>query len=112
VVEKSVIESINKFVDILRKEGIHIDKVILYGSHYRGHPREESDIDVAIVSRDFGKDSVEEGIKLFRLASAIDPRLEPLPVSLKSYKQDTWIPLIYEIRENGLEISKEVLATV
>lgn len=111
MVEKSVIEPINRFVDALKKEGIHIVKVILYGSYSKGEPRDESDIDVAIVSRDFGKDPVEDGMQLFRIAGAIDPRIEPVPISLKSYLEDTWIPLIYEIRENGIEILEEAITT-
>jgi hypothetical protein len=48
--------------------------------------------------------SYKEGSKLFEIASKIDPGIEPVPISVKSYKNDTWIPLIYEIRKNGLEL--------
>jgi len=41
---------------------------------------------------------------LFRIAGKIDPRLEPVPISLKAYENDTWVPLIYEIREKGIEL--------
>lgn len=104
MVEKPVKEIIERFVHALGKEGIHVDKVVLYGSYAQGRQRKDSDIDVAIVSRDFGKDRVEEGMNLFRIAGGIDPRIEPVPVSLESYEKDTWIPLIYEIREKGVEV--------
>ncbi|MEW6685804.1 MAG: nucleotidyltransferase domain-containing protein [Candidatus Edwardsbacteria bacterium] len=104
MVEESVIKKVKKFVDILKRKGIRIDKIILYGSYVRGNPRGESDIDVAVISRDFGKDRTEEGMTLFRIAGDVDPRIEPIPISLKSYEEDTWLPLIYEIRTKGVEI--------
>jgi predicted nucleotidyltransferase len=102
--KSQVVKVIKEFVDALKREGITIDRVILYGSHVKGHTRPDSDIDVAIVSRDFGKDRVEEGMILFRIAGKIDPRLEPVPFSTRTYEKDTWIPLIYEIREKGKEL--------
>jgi uncharacterized protein len=98
------IKIIKRFVKALKKEGISIDHVILYGSYARGKVRPDSDIDVAVVSRHFGKDKVEEGMALFRIAGEIDTRLEPIPISIEAYENDTWIPLIYEIREKGLDL--------
>jgi predicted nucleotidyltransferase len=98
------IRVIKEFVNVLKREGITIDRVILYGSYVKGHARPDSDIDVAIISKDFGKDRVEEAMVLFRIAGKIDPRLEPVPFSTKMYEKDTWIPLIYEIREKGEEL--------
>jgi len=102
--KSQVIRLIKEFVNALKQEGITIDRVILYGSYARGHARPDSDIDVAVISKDFGKDRVEEGMALFRIAGKIDPRLEPVPLSTKMYEKDTWIPLIYEIREEGKEL--------
>ncbi len=102
--KKSVISVINKFAKAIRDKGITIDKIVLYGSYARGRQRPDSDIDVAVVSRDFGKDRIEEGMFLFRIAGEIDPRIEPVPISVKSYKNDTWVPLIYEIRTRGKEL--------
>ena len=102
--KKSLVKIIKRFALALIEKGITVDKIILYGSHASGKARPDSDIDVAVVSRDFGKDRTEEGMLLFRIAGEIDVRLEPVPISLKSYKNDTWVPLIYEIRKNGLEL--------
>ncbi len=98
------IRVIKEFVKALRREGITIDRVILYGSYAKGNVRPDSDIDVAVISKDFGKDRVEEGMILFRIAGKIDSRLEPVPFSTKMYEKDTWVPLIYEIRERGEEL--------
>lgn len=99
-----VIKTIKKFIRALEHEGISVERVILYGSYAKGKARADSDIDVAVVSKDFGKDRVEEGMSLFRIAGGIDSRLEPVPFSLKQYENDTWVPLIYEIRKYGVEL--------
>lgn len=95
---------VRKFIKALKQEGITVDRVILYGSYARGKTRSDSDIDVAVISKNFGKDRVEEGMTLFRVAGKIDPRLEPIPISSESYQNDTWVPLIYEIKEKGIEL--------
>ena len=102
--KKSVIKIIKRFTTALIKKGITVDKIILYGSYAKGKGRPDSDIDVAVVSRDFGKDRTEEGMLLFRIAGEIDARLEPVPISVKAYENDTWVPLIYEIRTKGIEL--------
>ncbi len=102
---KKIIKIIEKFRNALEKEKIRVAKVILYGSYAAGKPRRDSDIDVAVISTDFGKDRFEEGVRLFEIAYKIDPHLEPIPISFASYKNDTWLPLIYEIREKGIEFN-------
>jgi len=105
MVKKSIMKIIKKFVNTLKKEGINIDKIILYGSYVKGKSRTESDLDIAVISRDFGKDRIEEGMFLFRIAGEVDPRIEPVPIPLESYEKDTWVPLIYEIRKKGIELN-------
>jgi predicted nucleotidyltransferase len=102
--KNQALKIIKKFVKRLRQKGISVDRVILYGSHAAGKGRRDSDIDVAIVSKDFGKDRVEEGTELYRIAGKVDARLEPVPISLAAYENDTWLPLIYEIKVKGLEL--------
>lgn len=104
MVKKQISGIIKRFAAALGDEGIKVDKIIIYGSHAKGKARPDSDIDVAVVSRNFGKDRTEEGMMLFRIAGEIDTRIEPVPLSLDSYKNDTWIPLIYEIRTKGVEL--------
>lgn len=81
-----------------------MEKIILYGSHASGYARPDSDIDVAVVSPDFGKDRFEEGVQLRYIAGDIDLNIEPIPLSPESYENDTWVPIIWEIRDKGIEI--------
>ncbi|MBU0700265.1 nucleotidyltransferase domain-containing protein [bacterium] len=112
MVEESIIKDIERFAHALEKEGVDVNKIILYGSHREGRARIDSDIDIAVVSRDFGKDPTEEGMNLFRVACEIDPRMEPVPISLESYENDTWVPLIYDIRQKGMEVYTGTLSSL
>ena len=102
MVEKRVVEKIEEFIKALKRERINVARVVLYGSRASGKFHEYSDIDLAVVSPDFGKDRFEEGARLFKIACRIDTLIEPVPISLESYEKDAWIPLIHEIREHGI----------
>ena len=102
--KREAIKTIKKFIKAVKQEGIPVDRVVLYGSYAKGKTRPDSDIDVAVISKNFGHDRVEEGMTLFRIAGKIDPRLEPIPISSDSYQNDTWVPLIYEIKKKGIEL--------
>ena len=104
MVDPEINTIILRFVNVLTLKGIRVEKVILYGSYASGKIHAGSDLDVAIVSPDFGKDRFEEGKMLLQLAWRVDPRISPIPISSESYERDTWIPLIYEIRKKGIEL--------
>jgi predicted nucleotidyltransferase len=104
MVDTEIKQIIKRFVDALAKKGIQIDQVILYGSYASGNVHSDSDLDLAIISPDFGKDRFEEGKSLLQTAWRVDPRLQPVPISSEAFEKNTWVPLIHEIREKGIEI--------
>jgi len=104
MVNPEITSIILRFVDVLNSKGIRVEKAVLYGSYASGNVHTGSDLDLAIISPDFGKNRFEEGKMLLQIAWRIDPRLEPVPISSESYQKDTWVPLIYEIREKGIEL--------
>jgi predicted nucleotidyltransferase len=53
VTQHAALVEVSQFANELRQLAIPLRKVILFGSHARNEQREESDIDVAIVSPDF-----------------------------------------------------------
>ena len=101
MVKPEIKELIEKFIALLGRKGIRVEKVILYGSFVSGNIHEGSDIDLAVVSPDFGQDRYEGGKLLFQMAWRVDPRIEPVPISSESYENDTWLPLIHAVRETG-----------
>ena len=56
-----------RFVTALTTRGIRVEKAVLYGSHALEKTRVDSDIDLAIVSPDFGRDRFEERKMLLQL---------------------------------------------
>ena len=105
MVTQEVRNIIIRFVTAVSASGIRVDKTLLYGSVATGNDTSGSDLDVAIVSSDFGQDRHREGKMLTQLAWRIDTRLHPVPVSADSFRTDTWMPLIHEIRLNGIEVA-------
>jgi len=96
---------IKKFAKKLKINGVSIYKLILFGSYARGDYKEWSDIDVAVVSENFGNNRFEERLLLSRIAVDIDSRLEPYPVGKSEYENDDWKLIIHEIKKNGIEIA-------
>lgn len=57
---------------------IEVDRIILFGSHAKGHSKEFSDIDIAIVVKKLKKDFFEIEPVLWQLRRKIDPLIEPV----------------------------------
>jgi predicted nucleotidyltransferase len=104
VVTEEIREIVYRFLAILEARGIHVDKAVLYGSYSTGSNTTDSDLDLAVISPHFGKDRFSEGKMLMQLAWRIDPRLHPVPLSSESFEKDTWVPLVHEIRANGIVV--------
>lgn len=102
--KKEIRDIVGKFHTAVADRGVRIDKIILYGSVAEGRQTDDSDLDLAVISEDFGHDRFGEGKMLMQVAWRVDVRIHPVPVSAASYTNDTWIPLINEIREHGIEI--------
>lgn len=105
MVTETIRDIVMKFVAVIEARGGHVDKALVYGSVASGRQTADSDLDVAIVSSDFGKNRYTEGTMLNQLAWRVDPRLHPVPVATESYERDTWIPLVHEIRANGIQVA-------
>jgi len=99
----SVIETIKKYVNELRNHNIPVQEVILFGSKARGDSREESDIDIAIISDVFSGDRFEDRRRIVPYRRKIDSRIEPIPFSSKSFSESG--NLIDEIKKNGIKLT-------
>jgi len=92
---------IKRYILLLRQKGIEVSKVILFGSYAKGRATPDSDIDLAIVSSQFGQDNWEEMILLRKLAMEIDSHIEPLPFAPKDI-EDHYSTLSQEIKKTGI----------
>jgi len=103
--KKSEIDNIHKFVQLLKQQGVSVSKVVLFGSHAKGKANPDSDIDVAIVSTQFGRDIAEEMMLLRKIALKVDSHIEPVPLSPDDLN-DNYSTFAQEIRRHGINIGK------
>ena len=93
---------IEDFITSIKDDGIKVNKVVLFGSYAKGEAREDSDIDLCVVSDDFGKDRISEMQYLFKKATKIDPRIEAIPFSSNRFSYDDNSPMIYLVKKEGI----------
>ena len=94
MVKTEIEQVVLKLVKALTTKGIRIDKIILYGSQVPGRNlRTDSDIDLAVVSPDFGKDRFEEGKPCYRLHGELTPGSNQSPYPLNRMKMIHGFPL-------------------
>ena len=96
-------EKIRKFLDMLNASGIRLERVILFGSYAHGSVNRWSDIDIALVSRDFQGIGFYDRRKLNPYILKTDTRIEPHPYRPEDFTTDD--PFIKEILKNGIEIA-------
>ena len=85
---------------------VKISDVFLFGSYAKGKAKTDSDIDLCVISPDFGKDEIEEGQYLFKKTIGIDSRLEPVGYSARAFAKEE-SPLIAEIKRHGRKIQRK-----
>ncbi len=107
MVTREIENIVRRFVIELRKEGIEIVKVFLYGSYARGNEREHSDIDVAVVCKDFAPDPIEQNMILWKIAVRVDTRIAPVSFSPAEFEKE-YIPLVTESLRKKIKSQKEV----
>ncbi len=103
-IEKRIIESVEKYRRIIEDSGILVEKMIVFGSYAKGLSTKGSDIDVAVVSRDFGVDDVLEMQNLWKKTRFADSRIEPYPLSVDEY-ENGYSPILSEIRTYGIQVA-------
>lgn len=100
---KKEINLINRYSRLLKQKGIKVSKIILFGSHAKGMVKPDSDIDIAVISSQFGRDNFKEMMLLRKLALEIDSHIEPLPFTPQDL-DDRYSTLSQEIKKYGVLI--------
>ncbi len=101
--QEAAINTVKHFAEAVRKQGVDLKAVILFGSYARGEQREWSDIDVALVADEFIGVSFED-IKRF-----IDVTIQKPYLFIESHTFNTsefyeGNPFIAKIRRTGIVI--------
>jgi predicted nucleotidyltransferase len=101
--KREVIEILKKYIFLLRTEGISVDKAFLYGSYLSDSARDESDIDLMIVTENEENDNLAG--KIWSLTKKVNSKIEPYLVEKNRFYSDENSPLIDIVKKTGLEIT-------
>ena len=101
--KREVIEILKKYLLLLQAEGISVDKAFLYGSYLSDSARDESDIDLMIVTENEENDNLVG--KIWSLTKKVNSKIEPYLVGKKRFYSDENSPLIDIVKKTGLEIT-------
>ncbi len=81
-------------------------QVFLFGSWARGTNHEESDIDIAVILKEFDN-PMDMRLELMRLRRKIDSRIEPHPFREKDFNSSN--PVAHEILRHGRRIDVGII---
>lgn len=102
--KKEIIDIVRTFISDLGEKGIPIERAFLYGSHAKDLAKEESDIDVLLLSQLFDSDFDHVAGKVWVIAKKNNEMIEPYMVGSHRFKTDDVSPLLEIVRQEGIEI--------
>ncbi|MFW6184925.1 MAG: nucleotidyltransferase domain-containing protein [Chloroflexota bacterium] len=100
--KETIVEKARAFLERLREAHVDVESAYLYGSHATGAAGPDSDIDVAIVSSDLSGDRVEDWMRLNRISTQIDVRMEVIGFRPEQFRDEN--PLVWEVKTRGVQL--------
>jgi|GEM_PF-141899 len=113
--DKSINRIIKNYINSVLEQQPGLISAFLFGSYAKNNQRSESDIDIALVFDNLpDSDKFNTQVKLMMLASKIDTRIEPHPISKQDLLSNT--PFVMEVKRTGIELkvskSTKILSTL
>jgi predicted nucleotidyltransferase len=99
-------QEINAYAKSLRQGGVNFSQLILFGSFAKGYSKPWSDIDIGVVSPDFGRSYFDELVRLHHLRGSKTLRIDPHPFNPADLS-DRWNPLAAEMAASGISLTLE-----
>ena len=99
-----IIEIVEKFASVVMSKYDCVE-IILFGSYVKDNFHLESDIDIAVVLKDYDN-IMNIQLELMKLRRKIDSRIEPHPFKIKDFNKNN--PLVNEILKYGEKININV----
>jgi len=96
-----IIEIVNRFATKVSKQYECVE-IILFGSYAKGSYNINSDIDIAVILKDYDN-LINIQLELMRIRRDIDSRIEPHPIREKDFNANN--PLVNEIKKYGEKIN-------
>lgn len=101
VTRESAVNAAKSFVKECQSKGLHFYKVLLFGSAAKNKTTEGSDIDLLLVSEQFGE-NIFENLKLYSKINIKYPMIETHPYPMIYFLEGD--DFINEISEDSIEI--------
>ena len=102
--QSAIINTVRQFAEEVKKQGIHLRQVILFGSHARGDQQEWSDVDVALVADEFVGVSFED-IKWFIDITIQKPYFPFEFHTFNTVEFENGNPFVDEIKRTGIPVA-------
>lgn len=83
----TIVNDVKRYIEALKANGIPVQKALLFGSWARGDVREESDVDVALISSIFSGDRFADRRKIVPLRRGINSNIEPIPFTPQDFAE-------------------------
>jgi len=87
----------------LEARGIHISKIVLFGSHAQGRANDHSDIDIAVISDDFKDMNLLERLEFIGTALAKAKIMDPVEVRVYTEEE-------FDLKGKGTFVGDEIKA--
>ncbi|MCF6148981.1 MAG: nucleotidyltransferase domain-containing protein [Candidatus Kuenenia sp.] len=101
--QDSVLKILKQFKQVLESLDIQVERLILYGSYAAGTAREDSDIDVVVISQSFADKNYWERIDI--LTEAIYQVFAPIEASAFTLEEwETEKSMIVDYAKNGITV--------
>lgn len=90
---------VKKYYENLIQAGLPVEKIFLFGSYAQNEQDEYSDIDVAVVLKEFLGDRFNTRLVLMKYAREFNENIEPHPFLNSEFDQSN--PFVKEILQTG-----------
>lgn len=101
MVNQEIVNIARTYAELLRETLDNVDSVYLFGSLV-SRANSDSDIDIAVISKNFIDNLNATRLQLKRIRREVDPRIEPHPFHTKDFNMEN--PFAKNIIETGIRI--------
>jgi predicted nucleotidyltransferase len=105
MVDPSILGAVRRYLACLQEHGVAVEFGVVFGSQATGRADQWSDIDLVVVSPDFDDLADRQLVNLlWRLATRVDSRIEPIPCGARRWREDGGSPILELARREGQQI--------
>lgn len=106
--DKTINKIISGYIELDKENYSEVEVAYIFGPYAKGNSNKDSDIDVALIFKKLDPSRrFDLQVKLMLLASRVDTRIEPHPISHDDFYSEN--PFVAEIKRTGFELSEKLM---